>query len=413
MKILFINYYFQPEPTHFECLPFAKKLAEFGHKIEVLTGFPNYPGGKIYEGYRVRPLQREVLKGIPIIRVPLYPSHDRSSIRRIASYTSYALSASTIGAAVVRQADVAYVAQGPATVGLPACVLRLIRGIPFVFNIQDLWPDTLVSTGMLNNRFMLWAAGKWCQFCYRYASKVVVITPGFKQKLQERGVPEDKIEVIYNWCDESQICRAEKDQELANALGMTARFNIVFAGNIGAAQAMGAVLEAAKIIAPRFPVVQFIFIGGGVEVDSLKEKAAVMGLKNVLFHKQRPISEIGKILSLADVLLVHLKDDPLFHITIPSKTQAYMAIGRPILMGVRGDAADLITKAGCGLICEPENPQSIAEAVAKFHSMPKADLDEMGENGRRFYERKLSFEIAARKYEKVLESVAKRAKGEI
>jgi len=410
MRILFISYYFQPEPNFFMCLPFAKKLVEFGHEVEVLTGFPNYPGGKIYEGYRIKPLQRETLEGVPIVRVPLYPSHDRSAVRRIAGYTSYALSASTIGAAVIKKADVAYVDQGPATVGLPACVLRLIRGIPFVYNVQDLWPDTLASTGMLNNRFMLWTVSKWCQFCYRCASKIVVITPGFKQKLRERGVPEDKIEVIYNWCDDSQICRAEKNQELANAFGMAGRFNVVFAGNIGAAQAMNAVLEAAKIIALQASLVQFVFIGGGVEVEPLKEKAAALDLKNVLFHKRQPVSEIGKILCLADVLLVHLKDDPLFQITIPSKTQAYMAIGRPILMGVKGDAADLVIKAKTGLVCEPENPRSIAEAVVKLSSMSKTDLDEMGENGRRFYERELSFDIAARKYEKVFESVAKRAK---
>jgi len=405
LKILFIAHYFQPEPNFFIALPFAKKLVEFGHEVEVLTGFPNYPGGRVFEGYRIRPLQREVLEGVPIIRVPLYPSHDKSSFRRIISYASLAASQSTIGAFSVKPADVAFVNQGPATLGLPACVLRLLRRIPFVYTIQDLWPDTLPVTGMFNNPLGLGLVHRWCKFVYKCASKIVAITPGFKQKLRERGVPEDKIEVIYNWCDDSQIASGERDSQLSKDLGMEGRFNIVFAGNMGKAQSLSAVLEAAKIIDPEYPNVQFVFVGSGVEVGSLKDKAAIVKLKNVLFLARRPVSEIGAILSLADVLLVHLKDDPLFRITIPGKTQAYLASGRPILVGIKGDTADLVIKAKAGLSCEPENPRSIAEAVGKFMAISQAELDKMGENGKRFYEQELSFEIGARKYEKIFYSV--------
>ena len=199
-------------------MPFAKELVRRGHEVEVLTGFPNYPGGKIYDGYRVRMLQREILDGIPINRVPLYPSHDNSSIKRMVCYTSFALSASTIGAWAVKPADVAYVSQGPITVGLPACVLKLLKGIPFVLHIQDLWPDSLLSTGMFNNKLGLKMVNGWCNFVYKRAAKIVTITPGMKQRLIERGVPENKIDVIYNWCDDSQICRAEPNEELAKSL---------------------------------------------------------------------------------------------------------------------------------------------------------------------------------------------------
>jgi len=408
MRILFVNHYFQPEPNFFVGLPFAKKLVEFGHEVEVLTGFPNYPGGKIYDGYRVQPLLRETLEGIPINRVPLYPSHDRSSFKRAISYTSLALSASTIGVAAVKKADVAYVSQGPATIGLPACILRLIRRIPFVYDIKDLWPDTLLSTGMFYNQLGLKLVGAWCNFVYKRAGKIVVITPGVKQKLCERGVPEDKIEMIYEWCDDSHICHNKKDPQLAKALGMEGRFNIVFAGNMGKGQAVGAVLDAANIVASKQPRIQFVFIGSGVEEPALKQKAKDMDLKNVIFLKRRPISEIGAILNLADVLLVHLKDVPIFRITIPSKTQAYLAAGRPVLIGVRGDAADLVKMAKAGLPCESENPQSIAEAALKFHAMSKEQLDAMGANGRKFYEQELSFDRGARRYEKIFESVAKK-----
>ena len=147
----------------------------------------------------------------------------------------------------------------------------------------------------------------------------------------------------------------------------------------------------------------------GVEVDSLKDKATVMKLKNVLFLSRRPVSEIGTILSLADVLLVHLKDDPLFRITIPGKTQAYLASGRLILVGIKGDTADLVIRAKAGLLCEPENPHSIAEAIRKFRAMSQKELDKMGANGKQFYEKELSFEIGARKYEKNFYSIVKGA----
>lgn len=408
MRLLFISHYFQPEPNFFFGLPFAKELAGRGYEVEVLTGFPNYPGGRIYDGYRVRILQRETLEGIPINRVPLYPSHDNSPIKRILCYTSFGLTASTIGAWAVKRADVAYVIQGPITVGLPAWILRVVKGIPFVLHIQDLWPDSLQSSGMFNSQVGLKMVGAWCNFIYKRAAKIVAITPGIKEKLRERGVPEDNIEVIYNWCDDSQICRAEPNKELAKTLGMAGRFNIVFAGNMGKAQALGAVLEAAKIVGDKQPNVQFVFMGSGVDVETLKQKTAGLELKNVLFLPRRPVSEVADVLGLADVLFVHLKNDPLFKITIPSKTQAYMAAGRPILIAVPGDASDLVTKANAGMPCEPENPQSIADAVLKFRGMSPEQLGAMGANGKRFYDQQLSFNIAATRFEKIFMLVAKK-----
>ncbi|MFH1746090.1 MAG: glycosyltransferase family 4 protein [Planctomycetota bacterium] len=406
MRILFVAYLFQPEPNAICGLPFAKELVKLGHEVEVLATYPNYPGGRVYDGYRMRLLQRETMDGIPVLRVPLYPSHDKSGLRRIISYTSFALSTATIGVLAVRPADVAYICQGPATLGLPGAVLRLIRGIPFVYNIQDLWPDSLLSTGMFNSPLGLRLVGSWCRWVYRRAARVVVITPGMKRLLGERGVPPEKIEVIYNWCDDSQLECPRADPALADRLGLAGRFNVVFAGNMGAAQSLHAVLAAAEIVKTRYPRVQFVLIGGGVETEPLKQRAAAAGLSNVRFLARRPMSEVAPILRMADVLLVHLKDDPLFRITIPSKTQAYMATGRPILMGVRGDAADLVTRAAAGLACEPENPHSIAEAVGRLQAMSPAELDAMGANGRRFYDEELSIKIGARRYEQVFAAVS-------
>jgi len=407
MRILLITQWFQPEPF-LKGLPFAKKLMELGHEVEVLTGFPNHPYGEIYQGYHLRLLQREEMDGVPVVRVPLYPSRDRSSVRRFLNYTSFGVSAATIGFCATKKADVAYVYHPPPTSCLPAIFMKLLRRVPFVYDIQDLWPDSLLQSGMFNNKFGIWVAGKCCNFLYYMARKVIVESPGFKEELCKRGVPAEKIEVIYNWCDDSSICSAEKDAALADELGLRNRFNVMFAGNIGNVQILDTVIDAAGILQPKHPDIQFVFVGDGSETDSLKQKTKDMGLKNVLFIGRQPVPKMGSILSLADVLLVQLKDNPLFRITIPSKIQAYLSVGKPILIAVAGDAADLVLKAKAGLKCEPGNPRSIAEVVEKFQSMPQAQLDAMGENGRRFYQQELSLKIGVKRFEALFESVIKK-----
>jgi glycosyltransferase involved in cell wall biosynthesis len=404
MRILFITQWFQPEQM-FKGLPFAKELLKLGHEVEVLTGFPNYPEGKIYNGYKIRFLQRETIDGVPVIRVPLYPSHDRSGWRRFVNYVSFALSAAIIGPWVVKKADVAYVYHPPATIGFPAAMIKLLRGIPFVYDIQDLWPDTLTATGMFTNKLGLWLVDRWCRFVYWAANKIIVLSPGFKNALIERGVPGDKIKVIYNWVDDTMVKQVPKNPALAAKLGLDGKFNIAFAGNMGKAQALEAVIVAANILKNEYPNLQFVFVGTGVEVENLKIKTHDAGLENILFIPQQPLSEMGAILALADVLLVHLKDAPLFRITIPSKIQAYMAAGRPVLVGVRGDAADLVINAKAGFSCLPQDAESIADGVRKFIKMSRQELDAMGENGRKFYQQELALAVGTKQFAGVLESV--------
>lgn len=404
MRILILTQWFDPEPT-FKGLAFAKELARLGHEVEVLTGFPNYPGGKLYEGYKVSLLQRENIEGISVLRVPLYPSHNSSALKRITNYISFAFSAAFLGTLLVKQADVMYVYHPPATVGFAASVIGLVRRIPFVYDIQDLWPDTLAATGMINNTGILRIVDSCCRLIYRQAAKIVVLSPGFKEMLVTRSVPAKKIEVIYNWCDEANIKLKETGSGLDEKLGLADRFNIVFAGTMGKAQALDAVLDAAKIVSNNQPKVQFVFVGGGIEVERLKQRSADMGLPNVLFLPRMPMQEIGSVLTRADVLLVHLRDDPLFKITVPSKTQAYMAAGRPILMAVRGDAASLVEKAKAGLNCIPEDSNSIVAAVEHLCRMSRQELDDMGERGRNFYESELSLTVGANSFLSVFKSL--------
>jgi glycosyltransferase involved in cell wall biosynthesis len=291
-------------------------------------------------------------------------------------------------------------------VALPALAIGALRRIPFVYDIQDLWPETLGATGMMDNRLALGMVDRWCRMTYRAAARIVVLSPGFRSKLVERGVPAKKIDVIYNWCEEGGIAKGPRDEALAKETGMAGRFNVVFAGTMGKAQALDSVLEAAEAAAARRPGIQFVFIGGGIEAERLRTAAAEKRLPNVLFLPRRPVSEVGGILNLADVLLVHLKDDPLFRITIPSKIQAYLSAGRPILAAVRGDASDLVRKADAGLCCAPEDPGAIAKTAEEFFDMPAGRLEEMGENGRRYYLRELSLAAGVDRFEEVFRAAA-------
>lgn len=403
MRILLLSQFFDPEP-HFKGLPFARELSRRGHEVEVLTGYPNYPGGKVYPGYRIRPWQREVMDGITVNRVPLYPSHDRSAVRRIANYASFALSASALGPFMVKRPDVVYVYHPPATIGLPAIILRALRGCPVVYDIQDLWPDTVASSRMMTNRRLFSVLDRWCRLVYSRVDRLVVLSPGFRETLVRRGVAAEKIDVIYNWADETRLRCTGRDNDLARRLGLAGRFNVVFAGTMGTVQALDAVLEAARICAATLPDVQFVFVGGGVDKARLEQRAAELQLPNTRFLPRQPMEAMGAVLSLADAVLVHLKDDPLFRITIPSKTQAYLALGRPVLMAVAGDAADLITRSGAGVTCPPENPAALSAAVKRLRTMKASEREAIGAKGKTFYDRELSLRVGVEKFEKVFQA---------
>lgn len=403
MRILLLTQWFDPEPT-FKGLLFARELQRRGHEVHVLTGFPNYPGGALYPGYRVRPFAREVMDGISVLRVALYPSHDGSKLHRALNYGTFAATAS-IAALAIRKPDVAYVYHPPATIGLPAMVLKHVRGVPLVYDVQDLWPETLAATGMLGNPTALRAIGRWMRTVYRAAARVVVLSTGFRDAVVRRGVTRDKVDVISNWADEAQLQPVHPGPDRARQLGFDGKFTVVFAGTMGHAQGLTTVLDVAGMLLSESDI-QLVLVGGGIKSAEIRSEAARRGLANVKFLERRPVSEIGEILALADALLVHLKDDPLFAITIPSKTQAYLLAGRPILMGVRGDAAAMVERAEAGLVFEPEDPRQMADAIKKLHGMDPAERARMAESGAAFYRTELSLERGVAQFEKTFEQAA-------
>ena len=410
MRILYLTQFFDPEPSSIAGMPFAAWLQRRGHEVEVLTGFPNYPGGRFYPGCEPALWRKEMLDGVRVTRVLLYPSHDTSALRRVANYASFALSASTLGTALTRKADVTYVYHPPVTTGVPALLWKHARKIPFVYHVQDLWPDSVLESGMLGSQRVQRAVERmltsWCAHVYRGASRIAVLSPGFKRILIERGVPGHKIEIVTNWADEKIFKPEPAEERLAKELGMAGRFNLVFSGNMGTFQGLDSAIRAAARLRhlERF---QLVMIGTGQAEQQLRALAGEMRLNNVRFLGRRPFKEMGHITALASALLVSLEDRPFFAATIPSKTQVALACGRPVVMAVRGDAAALLTEADAGVVCEPGNDAALAAAIEQLYLLPRAELDAMGTRGREYYEREMSLDRAATRLESLLEAAAR------
>ncbi|SUB34988.1 glycosyl transferase, family 1 protein [Pasteurella multocida] len=229
MKILLLTQWFEPEPA-IKGLAFAKELKTQGHDVQVLTGFPNYPGGKIYEGYKLRFFQKECIEGIPVLRVALYPSHDSSAIKRILNYVSFAFMAMLFGIFATKKCDVIYAYHPPLTTGIAAIMIKLFRRTPVIYDIQDLWPDTLKATGMLTHDRLLKIVDYVCQCVYKCVDHIVVLSPGFKEKLIQKSVPANKISVIYNWCNETALINTETSQTVHLC---HQKFNVLFCWQYG------------------------------------------------------------------------------------------------------------------------------------------------------------------------------------
>lgn len=398
MKILLLTQWFDPESC-FKGLAYARELKRQGHHVSVLTGFPNYPGGKVYPGYRIRLWQREVMDSVPVLRVPLFPSHDRSSLGRIFNYVSFAITAA-IGILTLPRPDIVYVYSPPPTTALGAVLLRAVRRVPFVLDVQDMWPDTLGATGMVKQTSLIAGIRKWLNFVYHRAARITVLSPGFRALLVGRGVVADQVIVIPNWSMESGPAvnqpRTADDED---------RFDIVYAGNLGPGQAVEVVLGAAEALRERAPHIRFLIAGDGVDAQQLRADAAAQQLNNILFLGRLPSTDMPALFARAAALLVHLRDEPIFAVTIPSKTQAYLQAGKPILMGVRGDAADLVREAGAGIAFEPGNGDALAAAALELNALSEAERSAMGAAGAEYYRRNLSLEVGAKAFIRVFEQV--------
>lgn len=405
-----LSQWWEPEPMIL--VPqLASWLADRGHEVKVLTGFPNYPSGEIYDGYHNKVVQRERSGSIEIVRVPLVPSHSESAAGRVANFASFATSAATIGVAALGAVDVAYVYHPPATIGIPAIALKKARGVPFLLHVQDLWPESVVDSGMLSSPRAQSVVGsvlsRSCRALYRSASEIVAISPGFRDALIERGAPDDRVSVVYNWANERLVAQS-RDVRMARELGLEGKFVVMYAGNLGPFQGLDTAIRAAHALSD-VEGFRLVIVGTGIAETSLRRLASELGVENVTFLGPRPQAEMPGIVSLADLHLVSLRDTPALASTIPGKVQALLAAGQPILMAARGDAADLVTKSGAGWVCEPESVAALSSAIRRIARGDRAALAGAGAAGRGFYDEHLSLDAAASTIEQLLTAMARRA----
>lgn len=400
MRIVYLTQWFEPEPNIVKGVGFVRALEAAGHDVTVVTGFPNYPTGRLYPGYRLRFVRHETIRGVKVVRLPLYPSHDASSLRRSLNYLSFFVSLLVYCLCRGGRFDVAYAYHPPITVGLAAALAGRLRRLPFLLDIQDLWPDTVAATGMAGAGRIARLLNGICDFVYRHAAAIIVQSKGMRRALIDRGVPAPKITTVYNWSG------AEDDAAASGASdGEQGAFTIVYGGNLGRAQALGTVVDAAAILQSRRKEICILLYGEGVEGDALCERAARLGLVNLQIRPRVSQKEIIRIFARADALLLHLRADPLFAITIPSKTQFYLSLGKPIIAGLTGEAAELLRRSGAAFVVQPGDAAALADAIDRMACLPGGERFARGASGRRFYLEKLSFGGALGRTISVLEGI--------
>ncbi len=407
MNVLIITQWFDPEPNNMKGLAFAKRIKEKGHHVEVLTGLPNYPNGILYKGYKKSLYQKEWMEGVLIHRVLLYPSHDAHVIKRMLNYISFAFFASILGPFKIKgRFDVIYVYHPPITSMLPALLLKRIKNAKLLLDVNDLWPDTFRTVGMMNKKWFLYFVDKWVKYCYKKADKINVLSVGMKNILILREVPFEKIEVISVWCNETNM--SDKiNQDFLEKHKLHNTKLAIYAGAMGKAQHLETIIEAAKMLDEEGIQVKVLLIGNGTCLAALRSLAANYQLSNLLFVPVLSPLQLTQILNGSDILLIHLKKEPLFSITIPSKIPYYLNIGKPIVAGLEGDAAELLKQSKSAKIYKSEDASGIARGIKEVLNMTIEEQREMGLRGKKFYQEKLSFYVLTDKFIQVMEGLSK------
>ncbi len=383
MKILIITQYYYPE--NFKSNDLSFELQKRGHEVTVLTGLPNYPEGTVYKGYGIFKNRTQTVKGVKVIRSLLLPRGKGGGLRLFINYFSFAFFASI--KAVLRSFSNRYDAiivhePSPITQYYPALLLNKIQKTPVYFWVLDLWPESLEVAGGIKNKIVLNIFKKMVVSFYNNAEKILISSKGFKNSILEKGDYKDKLVYFPNWAEES-IADAASD---VNIPVLPQGFKVMFAGNIGEAQDMESIMEAALLL-KETKNIHWIIIGDGrkmpflqafIEQNELQDTVHLMG--------RHPVEKMSSFFSKADVMLVSLKDDPIFNLTVPAKMQAYMSAAKPILAMVNGEAQDIIKEASAGISVPAGSYTELAAAVKGAAALPEVELEAMGYNGRRFFE---------------------------
>ncbi len=405
MRIGLLSQWYDPEPGP-ASLPgvLARGLARRGHEVCVLTGFPNYPTGQVMPGYQISRRMDEIADDVHVRRVALFPSHDASPVRRLATYGSFAASALVSGVDALRGLDALWVSNSPITVSLPMWFVRYVYKVPVVLHVLDLWPDTVEASGFVGRgralRVLERGLGAWCRGMYRAAARVAYISPGVGGLLERRGVAASKLVYIPMWADEAALTEAQDDLRADLGIGADT-IVLVYAGTLGEAQGLEALVDACAAVVddPRFVC---LVAGSGVSEGSLQERARVRGATNIRFLGRLPASRMPALMDAGDVHFVGLRSTGMAAYTMPSKVQATLASGRAMLVAAGGDVAAVAHESGAGIAVRPDDPASITDGIRAIRRMSREELHDLGSRGRAYYTGTFSAESGVERVESAL-----------
>ncbi len=410
MKILYVCQYFPPEmgAPAARASELARHWSTMGHQVTVLTGFPNHPTGVLHPEYRNkfrRLVCRERFDGASVVRTWLAPLPNRKALERIVNYSSFCASASVTGT-LVKKPDVVIATSPQLLVGLSGWWIATAKRVPFIFEVRDLWPESLQAVGVSSDRSLLnRSLGAVAGFLYRHSSHIVVVTPAFKDHLISKWrLPEAKISVVENGVD-TELFSPEGDRSaVRKQLGLENKFVAAYVGTFGNAHGLNTVLDAAHKLRSANPEIAFLMVGEGAEKEKIVKEAERRELSNVHFLSQQPRERIPEVIRAADASLVLLKKSDVFKTVIPTKMLEFMACGSPVILGVEGQARQILGDANAGVFITPESASELAEALVQLSRSPET-RGQLGANGRRYAGEKLSREQTARKYTELLDAL--------
>ena len=412
MKILYISQYFPPEmgAPSARASELARHWAGAGHEVSILTGFPNHPTGIVPVEWRSR-LRRliyhEKIDGVNVYRTWLWPLPNRKAHERMRNYASFCLSAALRGMFLPRP-DVIIASSPQLLVGLSGWWLALTRDIPLVFEVRDLWPESLSAVGLGGEDSLLHQAlAGIAGFLYDRANRIVVVTAAFKQHLVQRWrVPAEKIDVAENGVETDLFSPSDPAGRAAlrNEIVPASCFLVSYIGTMGMAHGLETLLDAAAKLQSENPKVFLLMIGEGAEKDRIKAIAQSRQLENIRFLDQQPREKVAAYISASDVCVVLLRKTEVFKTVIPTKMLEFMSCARPVILGVQGEAEQILLRSGAGLVIQPENAHQLVSAIQRLAANP--DLGPaLGQNGRAYILENFSRRSTAQKYMRILEAV--------
>jgi glycosyltransferase involved in cell wall biosynthesis len=408
MRILFLSHYFPPEVNAPASRTFehCREWVRSGHQVTVVTCVPNHPRGAVYPGYRNRLWQRERREGIEIIRLGTYITANEGFARRSLSYLSFLL-ACAWAAPFLPRADVLITTSPQFFNGLAGYPVRLIKRIPWVLEIRDLWPESVLAVGAVKNRLLIRLLSALEHFAYRKCDHIVPVTEAFRRYIIGKGIAPRKISVVRNGVDLTLFAGDADCHDLRARLGLEGKFVVSYVGTHGMAHGLETVLNAAAQLRSHTQIA-FLLVGDGAERQRLLALRDELGLANVTMLGQQPKELMPQIWALSAASLVLLRKLPLFETVIPSKIFESMAMARPIILGVGGEAREIVEEAQAGLAIEPESSASLCAAVLKLADSPTL-ARQLGVNGQRYVTAHFDRRVLARRFESVLAALQQHA----